>query len=75
MVFMDQMMPGVDGITAMKKIREIDGYEAGGKNKIFVLTANAIKGVEEELLAEGFDAYFSKPIEFRKIEEMLLNYW
>lgn len=75
MIFMDQMMPGMDGVTAMKKIREIAGYESGSKNKIFVLTANAIHGVEAELLSEGFDEYFSKPIDFKAIEDALTKYW
>jgi len=75
MVFMDQMMPGMDGVTAMKHIREIQGYESGGPNKIFVLTANAIKGVEAELLSEGFDEYFRKPIEFKEIEGALRKYY
>ena len=74
-VFMDQMMPGMDGITAMKEIRKIPGYEIGGQNKIFVLTANAIKGVEQELIAEGFDEYFSKPIDIGAIEKTLSRYW
>ena len=38
---------------------------------IFALTANAIKGVEEELLKEGFDEYLKKPIEFDKLEKVL----
>lgn len=75
MVFMDQMMPEMDGVTAMKHIREIAGYEAGSSCKIFALTANAIKGVEEELVAEGFDAYLSKPIEFNVLEETLTKYY
>lgn len=72
-VLMDQMMPVMDGVEAMKLIREIPGYEKGSANKIYALTANAIKGVEEELLAEGFDAYLKKPIEFDKLEKLLLQ--
>jgi len=72
-VFMDQMMPVMDGIEAMHIIRQIPGYEKGSKNKIYVLTANAIKGVEKELLNEGFDEYLKKPIEFDKLEKVLLE--
>lgn len=70
-VFMDQMMPVMDGVEAMHIIRMIPGYEEGGASHIYVLTANAIKGVEEELLAEGFDEYLKKPIEFEKLEDVL----
>lgn len=71
LVFMDQMMPEVDGIEAMKRIRELDGYGYSAKSKIVVLTANAIAGVRDELIAEGFDEYLSKPVNFRELEKIL----
>lgn len=70
-VLMDQMMPVMDGVEAMQKIREIPGYEQGGNTKIVALTANAIDGVEEELINEGFDRYLKKPVEFDKLEKVL----
>ena len=72
-IFMDQMMPVMDGVEAMHQIREIPGYEKNGEHKIVALTANAIKGVEEELLEEGFDGYLKKPIEFDKLEKLLVE--
>lgn len=72
-IFMDQMMPVMDGVEAMKKIRDLVGYEKGSSHKIVALTANAIKGVEEELLGEGFDGYLKKPLEFEKLEKVLLE--
>lgn len=72
-VFMDQMMPVMDGIEAMKKIRMLPGYEKGSAHKIVALTANAIKGVEEELMSEGFDGYLKKPVEFDKLEQLLTD--
>ena len=70
-ILMDQMMPGMDGIEAMKKIREISPrYAKNGECSIIALTANAISGVREELISEGFDDYLSKPIDFNKMEEM-----
>ena len=69
---MDQMMPGMDGVETMHKIREISGYETGSESKIYVITANAIKGTEEALINEGFDGYLKKPIEFDKLELALL---
>ena len=72
-IFMDQMMPVMDGVEAMHKIREIKGYETGSNHKVIVLTANAIKGAEEEFLNEGFDGYLKKPIEFDKLEKILTD--
>lgn len=73
-VFMDQMMPEMDGIEAMRKLREMSGhYDFTGGCRIIALTANAIQGVREELIAEGFDEYLSKPIEFNKLEEILMG--
>ena len=72
-IFMDQMMPIMDGVEAMHAIRNINGYEKGSEHKIVALTANAIKGVEEELLEEGFDGYLKKPLEFDKLEKVLMD--
>lgn len=74
-VFMDQMMPGMDGIEAMKQIRELDSYYAsGGESKIIVLTADAIRGSREHLLAEGFDEYLGKPMNLKQLERLLKLY-
>jgi len=60
-VFMDHMMPGMDGVEAMKKIKELkDGPCAN--TPMIALTANAIEGAKEEYLEEGFDGYLSKPV-------------
>ena len=74
-IFMDQMMPQMDGIEAMKRIREISGYyAAGGESKIIALTANAIKGTRKQLLDSGFDEYLKKPMEFDRMEEVLKKF-
>jgi len=71
-ILMDQMMPVMDGIEAMKKIRELsDQYAEGGSCKIVALTANAINGAREELISKGFDDYLSKPIDFNKLNDIL----
>lgn len=73
-ILMDQMMPVMDGVEAMKQIRKLsDCYAKGGRCKIVALTANAIIGVREELIDEGFDDYLSKPIDFSRLEEVLSN--
>lgn len=72
MVFMDQMMPQMDGIEAMREIRKIDEcYRMGGECKIIVLTANAIAGARELLVAQGFDEFLGKPMNFKQLERVL----
>ena len=71
-IFMDQMMPEMDGIEAMKRIRQLGAdYGPGGHCRIIVLTANAIYGVKDELLGEGFDDYLGKPINYPQLERIL----
>ncbi|MBQ7358584.1 MAG: response regulator [Lachnospiraceae bacterium] len=74
-VFMDQMMPEMDGIEAMKTIRTISShYAKGGHCKHIVLTANAIMGTRDLLIAEGFDDYLGKPINYKLLEIILSKY-
>ncbi|MCL2499973.1 MAG: ATP-binding protein [Defluviitaleaceae bacterium] len=66
-IFMDHMMPLMDGIEATKKLRKI-GYT----QPIVALTANAVAGHENIFLNNGFDDFISKPIDIRQMN-MLLN--
>lgn len=75
MIFMDQMMPQMDGIETMKAIRKISPYYAvGGTAKIIVLTANAVAGVRQQLMEEGFDEYLGKPMNFRQLERLFVRF-
>jgi PAS domain S-box-containing protein len=65
-VFMDQMMPNMDGVEVVKVMRE-SGYTA----TIIALTANAIVGQAEILLKSGFDDFISKPIDIRQMNYVL----
>jgi len=65
-IFMDHMMPQMDGIEATKII-----HEWGYKHPIVALTANAVAGQEEMFLRSGFDAYLSKPIDSRDLNAIL----
>ena len=65
-IFMDHMMPEMDGIETTKKLRE-QGY----KGVIVALTANAIVGNEEMFLSSGFDGFISKPIDVRRLNSVL----
>jgi CheY-like chemotaxis protein len=70
LIFMDHMMPGMDGVEAMKRIR----YDAGKNRRdfsIIALTANALSTAREMFIAEGFDGFVSKPIELIELERVL----
>ena len=72
-ILLDHMMPGMDGIETMKCLKSMEDNCC--KNiPVIVLTANAIVGVREMYLAEGFDDYLSKPIESERLEELLKKY-
>ncbi len=73
LIFMDQMMPGVDGIEAMKSIKQLNDFYAN-KCKYIVLTADAMAGVRDRLLKEGFDEYLCKPLEIHRLEETLKRF-
>ncbi len=61
-IFMDHLMPEMDGIEAFHKIRD-DKDNPNCATPVVVLTANAIAGMREAYLKEGFDEYVSKPVE------------
>ena len=66
-IFMDHMMPGMDGIETTKRIREV-GTEYAKTVPIIALTANAIVGNEEMFLQRGFQAFLSKPIDIMRLD-------
>ena len=69
-VFMDHMMPGMDGIEAVRRIREIDSDYARTV-PIVALTANAVSGNEDMFLENGFQAFISKPIEVSRLDAVI----
>ena len=71
-IFMDYMMPEMDGLEAMRKIRALEGEIANVK--IVLLTANAVAGVKEEMMNEGFDDFLSKPIEVEDLRRILIRF-
>jgi CheY-like chemotaxis protein len=73
LIFMDHMMPEMDGIEAAGIIRKIDS-EYARSVPIFVLTANAIMGNREMFLEKGFNDFISKPVD-TKMLDMILNRW
>jgi len=69
-IFMDHMMPGMDGIEAAKWIRSIDTQYAKFI-PIIALTANALVGNERMFLDEGFQAFIPKPINTEKLDSVI----
>ena len=71
-VFMDHMMPGMDGIETTHLIRGIDpADEYYQKLPVIALTANAISGQREIFLEKGINDFLAKPIEIHKLDEIL----
>ncbi|MDR1137361.1 MAG: response regulator [Synergistaceae bacterium] len=70
MIFMDHMMPGMDGIEAAHAIRARSG-EYFREVPIIALTANAISGMREMFLQNGFNDYLTKPIETAKLNGIM----
>jgi len=68
-IFMDYMMPGMDGIEATKTLREM-GYD----HPIIALTANAIKGQAEVFMNNGFSGFMTKPINIKLLNSYLVRF-
>ena len=70
LIFMDHMMPYMDGVEATRKIRLLNSNYAR-QVPIVALTANAIKGVEQQFLDSGMNDYLPKPIRVEMLGEIL----
>jgi len=76
MVFMDHMMPDMDGIEATQIIRALEKERQKNDvmryiTPIIALTANAVVGMREMFIEKGFNDFLSKPIDVSKLDEML----
>jgi len=77
LVFMDQLMPGMDGFETTRKIRKLERDRSNEENKrlpVIALTANAVAGVKEVLLANGFNDFISKPVDLSELD-IILKKW
>jgi signal transduction histidine kinase/HPt (histidine-containing phosphotransfer) domain-containing protein/ActR/RegA family two-component response regulator len=70
-VFMDHMMPEMDGLEATAEIRKLG--EKYRELKIIALTANAVRGAKEMFLENGFDGFLPKPIEMSLLTDTLID--
>ena len=73
MIFMDHLMPEMDGVETLRQIRELKTNRSKDA-VIIILTANAVSGAREMFLEEGFADYLSKPIIAVNLEKMIQKY-
>ena len=72
-IFMDHMMTEMDGIETLARMKKM--LDSPNKNTpVIMLTANALTGMREEYLRQGFQDYISKPIQGGRLESLLLKY-
>ncbi len=69
-IFMDIMMPEMNGVETMKKLKEMVGFNS----PVIALTADAMEGSREKYLGEGFDEYISKPINKQILQDTLSKF-
>ncbi len=73
LIFMDHMMPDMDGVETLARLRE----QTGGKNAhtpVIAMTANAMNGAKEEYMQLGFDDFLAKPIQPQLLEQKIIDY-
>ncbi|MBR3308185.1 MAG: response regulator [Lachnospiraceae bacterium] len=73
LVFMDHMMPEMDGVEAMKRLREVSEERHAQAAGMIALTANAISGARDMFLREGFDGFISKPVDINDFERVVAS--
>ena len=70
MILLDDMMPKMSGVETLKKLKEIPGF----KIITIALTANALTGMREKYLSDGFDDYLAKPINKDELNRIINKY-
>ncbi|MBP0959746.1 MAG: response regulator, partial [Oscillospiraceae bacterium] len=72
-ILLDHMMPHMDGIETLKHLKSMNDNKSSGAT-VIALTANAVSGVKDMYIAEGFDDYISKPVTGNMLEEKLIKF-
>ena len=70
LILMDDMMPNMSGVETFHKLKTISSFNA----PVIALTANAISGMREKYLSEGFDDYLPKPIQKSELNAILVKF-
>ena len=73
LILMDHLMPHMDGVEAFHRLRE-DKQGINYRTPVIILTANAVAGMKQQYLDEGFNGFLSKPIQGTLLEETLRQY-
>ncbi|MCH5231969.1 MAG: response regulator, partial [Muribaculaceae bacterium] len=71
-IFLDHLMPDMDGIETLSHIRSMG--QKYTSLPVIALTANVMSGAKERYLNAGFTDFLEKPINAAKLDEILLNY-
>ena len=72
LIFMDHMMPNMDGIETFKHLRNEPGPNQNVP--VIMLTANALSTMQDKFKEEGFDAFLSKPVDYIELEKALIKF-
>ena len=73
-IYMDHMMPEMDGVDTLKLLRKQEAENQTVNVPVVALTANAVRGMEEFFLNEGFQGFVSKPVSGRELGESLKKF-
>ena len=73
MIFLDHMMPEMDGLETLSKIKAMK-ESPNSQTPIIAMTANAVLGSQQKYTEYGFDDYIAKPIDYRILEDMIRRY-
>ena len=73
LIFLDHMMPIMDGIETLQKFETTEGNR-NLDTPVIALTANAVTGAREMYMENGFTDFLAKPIAYEKLEKLLLKY-
>lgn len=73
LILMDHLMPNMDGVEAFHRLRA-DKQGINYRTPVIILTANAVAGMKQQYLDEGFNGFLSKPVQGPLLEETLRRY-
>lgn len=73
LIFLDHMMPNMSGVETFHNMQKMEN-NLNKDTPVIMLTANAVQGAKEEYMTEGFSDYLSKPVQRKKLEEMIQKY-
>ena len=71
-IFLDHMMPEIDGIETLNVLKKLDGYKLP---PIVALTANAYDSIKGDYIAQGFSDYIQKPINYKELNKLINKYF